>query len=131
TRNRRQAQRMQMQKRVTDRADYAANKRDDVARVVTRVVRAFAELDDELSSRRDAALRRKRFPVEAAHQIQQRLVFIATASELDAALTQVAQQQCARRIKTAQVAKIEFFFQAEDGIRVRTVTGVQTCALPI
>src|SRR5207249_7023577 len=24
-----------------------------------------------------------------------------------------------------------FFYQAEDGIRVRTVTGVQTCALPI
>src|SRR6266705_3668980 len=24
-----------------------------------------------------------------------------------------------------------FFFQSEDGIRVRTVTGVQTCALPI
>src|SRR6266705_4271860 len=24
-----------------------------------------------------------------------------------------------------------FFFQAEDGIRERTVTGVQTCALPI
>src|SRR6266705_6748420 len=24
-----------------------------------------------------------------------------------------------------------FFFQADDGIRVRTVTGVQTCALPI
>src|SRR5207248_5774335 len=24
-----------------------------------------------------------------------------------------------------------FFFQAEDGIRNRTVTGVQTCALPI
>src|SRR5699024_8709508 len=24
-----------------------------------------------------------------------------------------------------------FFFQAEDGIRVRNVTGVQTCALPI
>src|SRR5579862_2001708 len=26
---------------------------------------------------------------------------------------------------------IFFFFQAEDGIRVGTVTGVQTCALPI
>src|SRR6266516_5854338 len=26
---------------------------------------------------------------------------------------------------------IVFFFQAEDGIRARTVTGVQTCALPI
>src|SRR5205823_10962557 len=24
-----------------------------------------------------------------------------------------------------------FFFQAEDGIRVKLVTGVQTCALPI
>src|SRR6266513_6169778 len=26
---------------------------------------------------------------------------------------------------------INFFFQAEDGIRDRNVTGVQTCALPI
>src|SRR5207248_8959620 len=26
---------------------------------------------------------------------------------------------------------VSFFFQAEDGIRDRTVTGVQTCALPI
>src|SRR5699024_11613549 len=26
---------------------------------------------------------------------------------------------------------ISFFFQAEDGIRYRNVTGVQTCALPI
>src|SRR5437867_9406546 len=28
-------------------------------------------------------------------------------------------------------ARSAFFFQAEDGIRDRTVTGVQTCALPI
>src|ERR1017187_10626994 len=27
--------------------------------------------------------------------------------------------------------KYVFFFQAEDGIRVTSVTGVQTCALPI
>src|SRR5688572_33449143 len=27
--------------------------------------------------------------------------------------------------------KLSFFFQAEDGIRDLTVTGVQTCALPI
>src|SRR5437867_7600414 len=26
---------------------------------------------------------------------------------------------------------VDVFFQAEDGIRDRTVTGVQTCALPI
>src|SRR5256886_11770087 len=30
-----------------------------------------------------------------------------------------------------RVLRIFFFFQAEDGIRDLTVTGVQTCALPI
>src|SRR5580765_7104336 len=30
-----------------------------------------------------------------------------------------------------QMATLDFFFQAEDGIRVGRVTGVQTCALPI
>src|SRR2546430_6140875 len=30
-----------------------------------------------------------------------------------------------------QVRSFFFFFQAEDGIRYLTVTGVQTCALPI
>src|SRR5699024_11303550 len=29
------------------------------------------------------------------------------------------------------VVRLPFFFQAEDGIRDRNVTGVQTCALPI
>src|SRR6266513_4440694 len=32
---------------------------------------------------------------------------------------------------TSYVIMIFFFFQAEDGIRDRNVTGVQTCALPI
>src|SRR5207249_6544648 len=31
----------------------------------------------------------------------------------------------------ASVSGLFFFFQAEDGIRDRNVTGVQTCALPI
>src|SRR5690606_39933962 len=35
---------------------------------------------------------------------------------------------CALRIG---VGRLRFFFQAEDGIRVFHVTGVQTCALPI
>src|SRR6266705_5546227 len=30
-----------------------------------------------------------------------------------------------------ELTHVFFFFQAEDGIRDRTVTGVQTCALPI
>jgi len=29
------------------------------------------------------------------------------------------------------IARLFFFFQAEDGIRDVAVTGVQTCALPI
>src|SRR2546430_7717742 len=32
---------------------------------------------------------------------------------------------------TAQAKDLIYFFQAEDGIRDLTVTGVQTCALPI
>src|SRR5256886_10251202 len=38
-----------------------------------------------------------------------------------------------RRVRglTAPYAVYLFFFQAEDGIRYLTVTGVQTCALPI
>src|SRR2546427_4897705 len=34
-------------------------------------------------------------------------------------------------MKVGSVVLIFFFFQAEDGIRDLTVTGVQTCALPI
>ena len=38
-----------------------------------------------------------------------------------------------RDVKKVVVFKVEkvFFFQAEDGIRDWSVTGVQTCALPI
>src|SRR5256886_13477910 len=36
-----------------------------------------------------------------------------------------------RRAESRRVYLIFFFFQAEDGIRDLTVTGVQTCALPI
>src|SRR2546427_1151368 len=35
------------------------------------------------------------------------------------------------RSTTEATGKVFFFFQAEDGIRDLTVTGVQTCALPI
>src|SRR5437773_6548759 len=36
-----------------------------------------------------------------------------------------------RRLSDLQPRLLPFFFQAEDGIRDRDVTGVQTCALPI
>src|SRR2546430_2897431 len=36
-----------------------------------------------------------------------------------------------RRLRNIRTATTCFFFQAEDGIRDLTVTGVQTCALPI
>src|SRR5437667_3179531 len=35
------------------------------------------------------------------------------------------------RTRRVKLVSILFFFQAEDGIRDRDVTGVQTCALPI
>src|SRR5438270_4156195 len=37
----------------------------------------------------------------------------------------------ASRMSMRYVRIAKFFFQAEDGIRALTVTGVQTCALPI
>src|SRR5699024_6484203 len=39
--------------------------------------------------------------------------------------------RCLELPMTSQRLVIFFFFQAEDGIRDRNVTGVQTCALPI
>src|SRR2546430_3536869 len=39
--------------------------------------------------------------------------------------------ECMRYQVSALLVKQFFFFQAEDGIRDLTVTGVQTCALPI
>src|SRR5438067_8305310 len=41
------------------------------------------------------------------------------------------QQTSAIFSTTLAIVKSFFFFQAEDGIRDRNVTGVQTCALPI
>src|SRR2546421_12309970 len=40
-------------------------------------------------------------------------------------------EQIARRSALRRLPDIDFFFQAEDGIRDLIVTGVQTCALPI
>src|SRR5437762_1346555 len=34
-------------------------------------------------------------------------------------------------MRTLPTGSVDFFFQAEDGIRDTSVTGVQTCALPI
>ena len=38
---------------------------------------------------------------------------------------------CIKRVNAIDLLAIDFFFQAEDGIRDTSVTGVQTCALPI
>src|SRR5437773_6616993 len=47
-----------------------------------------------------------------------------------AALLGGSKSACAEK-REIDVVFIFFFFQAEDGIRDRDVTGVQTCALPI
>src|SRR5699024_11265080 len=46
--------------------------------------------------------------------------------------TTCARSSCAADSAVAVAEYVDlFFFQAEDGIRDRNVTGVQTCALPI
>src|SRR2546430_7190352 len=42
-----------------------------------------------------------------------------------------AKSNRAARMDVSETTQVLFFFQAEDGIRDLTVTGVQTCALPI
>src|SRR5436190_15367983 len=50
----------------------------------------------------------------------------------DQVLTFRQQLTISREPKTDLLQRtLRFFFQAEDGIRVHCVTGVQTCALPI
>src|SRR2546430_9092248 len=47
-------------------------------------------------------------------------------------LTMTYRVQARWSVKTGlRLCEVFFFFQAEDGIRDLTVTGVQTCALPI
>src|SRR5271167_96600 len=56
-----------------------------------------------------------------------------TDAQISKALADRSHPREIQHVLTQLEARIEshFFFQAEDGIRVRNVTGVQTCALPI
>ena len=40
-------------------------------------------------------------------------------------------ERYSKKSSAKPVTKYDFFFQAEDGIRDTSVTGVQTCALPM
>src|SRR3989339_416271 len=51
--------------------------------------------------------------------------------EFRKAIYQFLSRMCSRAPPFCLFAVIFFFFQAEDGIRDWSVTGVQTCALPI
>src|SRR2546430_1285122 len=55
------------------------------------------------------------------------------AIQFNQKLKQNAKREMRLRLGKVTVADVlaVYFFQAEDGIRVLTVTGVQTCALPI
>src|SRR2546430_10313643 len=55
----------------------------------------------------------------------------SVATQLKTAQQAVQQDMSSLKDRLAQDEKASFFFQAEDGIRDLTVTGVQTCALPI
>ena len=91
-----------MHERATDRARRAAEKGDDVERVVPGSSRAFAELDHELAPARDVAgTFGQRLELESADEIEQRLVLGADAGQLDAFLlrarTETAHPACRAR----------------------------------
>src|SRR2546430_9756485 len=46
-------------------------------------------------------------------------------------MSQLTRRRCPMERQKIVLSDSFFFFQAEDGIRDLTVTGVQTCALPI
>src|SRR2546430_10166597 len=79
-------------------------------------------------ARREAELR------ERLEQLE-RMVTRGTTAQNESSAR--GEEQGARRNKTDKRFQVSvafepvFFFQAEDGIRDLTVTGVQTCALPI
>src|SRR5471032_2517801 len=51
--------------------------------------------------------------------------------EVRAVLARVKEYESCLVLILTGAGRVFFFCQAEDGIRVRDVTGVQTCALPI
>src|SRR5438094_862745 len=63
-------------------------------------------------------------------RIQSHLLFLA-ADEMRGRNTGSPELDITANYIMTQFMAAGFFFQAEDGIRHRTVTGVQTCALPI
>src|SRR2546430_4273046 len=73
-----------------------------------------------------------------AWRCRSRIFWYASGTACDlAAACSVSGNQVAIAGKTMMVTMqthwtiMNFFFQAEDGVRLLTVTGVQTCALPI
>src|SRR5256885_8730234 len=65
-----------------------------------------------------------------------RRAYVATGIELNPDYLKLAKELSegesnAPNFIQGDVRRVDFFFQAEDGIRDYKVTGVQTCALPI
>src|SRR6266478_7914380 len=70
--------------------------------------------------------------ITAVREVKQRIIFCSVCNNL----TEIDPCRfCASPTRDHSVICVveepHFFFQAEDGIRDLTVTGVQTCALPI
>src|SRR2546430_8459725 len=68
-------------------------------------------------------MRQRAAPLGSAAGAAGKLLLLVLAGDLPA--------HCGVDLPAAYDRCVSFFFQAEDGIRDLTVTGVQTCALPI
>src|SRR5689334_17269704 len=78
---------------------------------------------DAESSEKRGATKENSEPVEFRHRISDLVNQQQNAT--------IEHMQVGRGVMDVTRIADDFFFQAEDGIRVGTVTGVQTCALPI
>src|SRR2546430_14239764 len=93
-------------------------------------------LDDKINRTAVEAARRK-FTPEFMNRIDKVVVFKTLRSEHLEQILEIELGMVQQRVLMASAANqfvfscTLFFFHAEDGIRDLTVTGVQTCALPI
>jgi hypothetical protein len=74
---------------------------------VPRLVRALPQQDDELAPPGSGFRLRQRLPLQAADEIEQRLVLGTYPGQFHPFLAQPAQEQRAGCIETAQIAEIE------------------------
>jgi hypothetical protein len=96
-----------MDERMDQRIRRTREKRDDVERIPPRIVRALAEGDDQLAPSRDRLASGQRLELQAADELEQRLVRGADPDDVHALAAKLAQVQRAGGVEVAKLAQVE------------------------